>query len=494
VTLHDVNGRKLMALAPDTAHVDPVLGHAAWSTRVAPGTYRLRAGRSRRDLAITVPPGRAAQVFLADRGSVALDDARVSLVDVERQFDPESLHARAIEDALLALRSPHETLPASLGELPAAAWEEDLCLGIAVAHLAWRSRDVATLDRVLDRLRHHDGIPDIAILCHAASPSPSGPAASALVAPPLFLASLTLALTTPGFERFAVEASGAVEQATRSKYLDSIWCTWSSRAWDERWIEPTVDALRRQRPDHGMASLSRRLCLLPRTVSRALAGLDAVPPAAGDSPPRRVIDVLDESDAPMDLDAACRVVLDTLGGLSALHRPHIAHRGIEPGTLLLHGDGRASLAVPTSSGPLPWTDPAGPGQSMTNRIRFAPPEQLRDPSQVGPTSDIWAMAATLYFMLTLELPREIYADQSELEAALDNPVVPIRERRPDLPEALAACIDRALATAPEARPRDAAVFQAKLSAAVARREPATAGQQPATAGQQPATAGRKPAV
>ncbi len=472
VTLHDINGRTLMALDVDTSHVDPALGYAAWSRRVALGTYRLRAGRSRRDLAITIPPGRAAQVFLADRGSVALDDARVSLVDLDRPFDPANPNARAIEDALLALRSPHATLPSALRELPAEAWEDDLCLGIAVAHLAWRSRDLVTLERVLDRLRRHDGIPDIAILCHVASPSPRGPAASALSAPPLFLASLILALTAPELERFAVEASGAVEQATRSKYLDSIWCTWSARAWDERWIEPTVDALRHQRPGLSMQSLSRRLCLLPRTVSRTLAGLDAAPPAAGDSLPRRIIDVLDESDAPMELDAACRVVLDALGGLSALHHQRAAHLGIEPGTVLLDGDGRASLAAPASSGPLPGTDPAGPEPSATNRIRFAPPEQLRDRSQAGPASDIWAMAATLYFMLTLELPREIYADQSELEAALDNPAVPIRERRPDLPEALAACIDRALATAPDARPRDAATFSHELAASLHAGSPA----------------------
>lgn len=503
VTLHDVNGRAVMALDESTSHVDPALGHAACSIRVAPGTYRLRAGRSRRDLAITIPPGRAAQVFLADRGSVALDDARVSLVDLDRPFDPANPGARAIEDALLALRSPHATLPPDLRELPAQAWEDDLCLGIAVAHLAWRSRDVATLERVLDRLRRHDAIPDIAILCHAASPSPHGTAASALSAPPLFLASLTLALTAPEFERFTIEASSAVEQATRSKYLDSIWCTWSARAWDERWIEPTVDALRHQRPSHSMESLSRRLCLLPRTVARALADLDAAPVAVGDSPPRRIIDVLDESDAPMELDAACRVVLDALGELSALHHQRAAHLGIEPGTVLLHGDGRASLADPGSWGPLPRTDPAGLEPSMANRSRFAPPEQLRHPSRAGPASDIWAMAATLYFMLTLELPREIYADQSERQAALTNPVVPVRERRPDLPEALAACINRALATAPEARPQDATAFRDELAAALAtasptpataRPEPTTAGPTPTTVDPEPTTAGPKPAT
>jgi serine/threonine protein kinase len=140
--------------------------------------------------------------------------------------------------------------------------------------------------------------------------------------------------------------------------------------------------------------------------------------------------------------------------------------------LWLHGDGRASLADPGFSDPLPGTDPMRSEHPTTNLIRFAPPEQLRDRSQAGPASDVWAMAATLYFMLTLELPREIYADQSEREAALINPVVPIRERRPDLPEALMACLDRALATAPEARPQDAETFRNELAASLPAGRPA----------------------
>ena len=87
--------------------------------------------------------------------------------------------------------------------------------------------------------------------------------------------------------------------------------------------------------------------------------------------------------------------------------------------------------------------------------RFAPPELLFEHAQPQVSSDVWSIAATLYFLLTLELPRDEYARQSRLEAARDNPVVSIAMRRPDLPPRLARCIDAALSSEAHARPRDA---------------------------------------
>jgi hypothetical protein len=47
------------------------------------------------------------------------------------------------------------------------------------------------------------------------------------------------------------------------------------------------------------------------------------------------------------------------------------------------------------------------------------------------------MAATLHFALTLELPRDEYTGQTPIDAARDNPIVPVTERRADLPTELA---------------------------------------------------------
>jgi serine/threonine protein kinase len=352
----------------------------------------------------------------------------------------------------------------------------------------------------------------------------------------------------------AIDPSGALGQATRAGLHDSIWCTWSERPWDARWIEFTIAELR-TRGSGDAASIARTIALPIDTVHRTIEGLDATLPSIGVAPAREadvrvpgyslgevlgrgsqgtvfrarrerdgqavalkvvpltggteqrrrvarelalvrridhprivgcsaagaldgdagvwlefelcrgsVLDLVAEADAPMAPTRACALVLQALDGLAHLHAAGIVHRDIKPGNLLVRDDGSAALsdlgiAKHLDHGHLTATGRAG------GTAHFAPREQLLDFKRTPPASDVWSMAATLYFLLTLDLPRHTYTDQSELEAALENPIVPIRERRPELPAALAGCLDRALSDDLADRPADAAAFRAELATA-----------------------------
>ncbi|MEJ7598630.1 MAG: protein kinase [Kofleriaceae bacterium] len=173
-----------------------------------------------------------------------------------------------------------------------------------------------------------------------------------------------------------------------------------------------------------------------------------------------VMDRLIELDSPMPIEEAGRIALEALEGLVHLHNHNVVHRDVKPANLLIRFDGSVAVAdfgLVRISAPTKNPSPARAGGTA----RFAPPEQLLDVHTAGPRSDVWSLAATLYFLLTLELPRDEYADQTELEAARDNVVVPIRDRRPDLPLALATAIDAALSTEIWRRP-DAMQFHQRL--------------------------------
>jgi hypothetical protein len=111
LTIHDLVGHRLVVIGPDNAQLNDELGYIAFSTRVAPGTYRLRANYSRRELAITIPENRAAHVFIADSGTVRLDELRISLIALDRPFNPESEVAFAMESLLAALKTPTPAFP-----------------------------------------------------------------------------------------------------------------------------------------------------------------------------------------------------------------------------------------------------------------------------------------------------------------------------------------------------------------------------------------------
>jgi Protein kinase domain/Caspase domain len=555
LTIHDVDGRPLAALDERTAQIDPDAGYAALSCEVAPGTYRLRAARSRRDLAITVPAGRAAHVFIADRGALVLEDLRLALVPLGRALDAANPSWSALETAILALRSPRRELPPAIRELSPRLLADELCLAIAAAHLAHRAGETEIFQRAASVLERHEDVPDAAILRRLAGPGAllgapwSGP-------PPLFRASFLLGLGDVQRGPTEQTITGALAQLARTALHDSVWCTWRARPWDERWIEPTIEALRQRQPEADARTIARRIHVPADIVEQTIAGLDSTVPAIGGAPARpgelrvsgyeihevlgrggqgvvaratrldgqrdvalkivplaggaeqrlrvdrelrllqeiahphvlavtrhgflehdtgmwlemelcrgSLLDVVQERDAPLDPEEACRSVLEALEGLAYLHGRGIVHRDLKPGNLLVRRDERiviGDLGIAKSlldAGQLTMTG------EVRGTMRFAPREQLLDAKRVPYASDVWSIAATLYFLLTLELPREEYADQSDLEAALENPIVPLRERRPELPARLARCIDRALSIEVADRPRDAAGLRAELRAA-----------------------------
>lgn len=539
ISIHDWVGRHLVTLSRENADHsdDPSTGYMALSCQVPPGTYRLRVGRGRRDLAITIPAGRAAQVFLADRGTVSLRTARIYLLQIGEAFDAASKTARAMESVLWALGRPRGDLPEIARDLLrdgvpdlAAEIERDPVFGIACAHLVRRhGRERALFDSLMEALhRHAPELPDVVILQWTRGDPRPSPLQPDLALPPLFRASITLALA----ERVPAAVPGVFAQVAVARHDDSVWCTWSPRWWDERWVEATVAQLRRRAdmPVSGAADIASVLRIPEPVVVRALERLDAAWPdgtavtdmpsgipgcslhsvlgtgdrstvflahredtdtdvavkilpvaradadrIAGEIPALRVehprlvrfersgklpdgsmvwlemercreslFDQLAKRGSPLALDEACDLVLHVLEGLEALHAAGIVHGRVHPKNLLVRTDGSVALALPGYVAGGSGSD-AGERDPDGDAVRFTAPEVLRNPAAATMASDVWSIAATLYFLITLELPRERLTGQSELDAA-HNPVIGLTERLADVPAELAACLDRALSS------------------------------------------------
>jgi serine/threonine protein kinase len=157
------------------------------------------------------------------------------------------------------------------------------------------------------------------------------------------------------------------------------------------------------------------------------------------------------------LPAALRLAADALEGLAAAHEQGFVHRDLKPDNVLLGEDGRARLA---DFGLAKSFQQAGlSGLTATGAVggtfQFMPREQLTSYRQVRPVSDVWSMAATVYFLLTGQYPRDFDAGKDPLAVILRGGVVPIARRDPALPADLAAVLDRALEDDPARRFADA---------------------------------------
>jgi serine/threonine protein kinase len=91
-----------------------------------------------------------------------------------------------------------------------------------------------------------------------------------------------------------------------------------------------------------------------------------------------------------------------------------------------------------------------------------PREQLTSFRVVRPVSDVWSMAATLYFLLTRQYARDFRPGQDPLPVILGGGVVPLRARDPRIPDGVARVVDRALSDDTEVRYPTAAEFREDL--------------------------------
>jgi eukaryotic-like serine/threonine-protein kinase len=154
-----------------------------------------------------------------------------------------------------------------------------------------------------------------------------------------------------------------------------------------------------------------------------------------------------------------------LEALTCAHAGGFVHRDIKPGNLLVTPDDRVKLADFGLA--RAYQDSPMSGLTLTGAVggtpEFMAPEQVLNFRRVGPAADQYAAAATLYYLLTGQRLHDAAGRPATLfKLILQSDPVPLRTRRPDVPEGLAAAVHRALARRPEDRFPDANSFRLAL--------------------------------
>ena len=157
----------------------------------------------------------------------------------------------------------------------------------------------------------------------------------------------------------------------------------------------------------------------------------------------------------LPLAQAVSAVLDIIGGLDAAQQAGILHRDIKPSNCFIDSDGSVKvgdfgLSISTLARDVRHNVPTD-SEGFQGTPQFAPPEQLRgDPLDVR--ADIYAVGATLYYLLTGQPPFDA-RDLAELFARVTTePPKSPRLLRPEIPPGLAAVVMGCLAKSPAERP------------------------------------------
>jgi serine/threonine protein kinase len=170
-----------------------------------------------------------------------------------------------------------------------------------------------------------------------------------------------------------------------------------------------------------------------------------------------------ERDGKMTEAESVRVIAQVAQGLHRAHKQGIIHRDVKPDNVMVQPDGVAKLAdlglVKEVDADLNLTK-TGRGLGTPH---FMAPEQFRSAKDADIRADVYSLAATLYMMVTGELPFKSNGPLDAWMKKMNNDLTPPRQLAPELSERTDWAIRRAMSPNKEQRPSTCREFVEDLT-------------------------------
>lgn len=177
--------------------------------------------------------------------------------------------------------------------------------------------------------------------------------------------------------------------------------------------------------------------------------------------PGNTLDDLVRAKGPLPPEEAIAKILDVIDGLQEAHRLGLVHRDVKPSNCFLEKDGHVKIGDFGLARSLMHDSKLTRTGTFIGTPLFASPEQIKMET-VDAQSDLYAVAATLYFLLTGKAPFHSGDMMATMARIVSDDPPPMRTKQPKLSRALDKVVLRGLQRDRKRRWRDLEEFRRAL--------------------------------
>jgi hypothetical protein len=178
--------------------------------------------------------------------------------------------------------------------------------------------------------------------------------------------------------------------------------------------------------------------------------------------PGETLQTLVESRGPLPASEAIAKIFDVIEGLQEAHLQGVIHRDVKPSNCFLEADGRVKVGDFGLSKSLDSSAALTRTGSFVGTPLYASPEQIKRNATVDAQTDVYSVAATLYYILTGRPPHLADDAAATLARIVSEAPPSLRTHRPELSPALDAVVLRGLERDRDRRWQDLARFREAL--------------------------------